>query len=146
MFFLVKLIKISKLDLIKICNMIDNLHFEFGEIRVFKNFVVAVMNEGVTVIPEYNQELLKISEKFFHNRPFGYITYRKNSYAVNPLVYLKTSTIENLVAFAVVSTHEISISNLEVEKRFLTKPLKHFTDLDEAKDWVNKMVAEAEKK
>lgn len=126
--------------------MIDTLHFEFGEIRVFRNFVVAVMNEGITVIPEYNQELLKISEKFFHNRPFGYITYRKNSYAVNPLVYLKTSTIENLVAFAVVSTHEISISNLEVEKRFLTKPLKHFTDLDEAKDWVNKMVAESEEK
>ena len=50
------------------------------------------------------------------------------------------------MAFAVVSTHEISISNLEVEKRFLTKPLNHFTDLDEAKDWVNKMVAEAEKK
>ena len=69
--------------------MIDTLYFEFGEIRVFKNFVVAVMKEGITVIPEYNQELLKISEKFFHNRPFGYITYRKNSYAVNPLVYLK---------------------------------------------------------
>lgn len=121
--------------------MIDTLQFEFGEIRIFKNFVVAVMKEGITVKPEYNVELFKISEKYFHNRPFGYITYRINSYAVNPMVYLKTSTINNLVAFAVVSTDNLRISNLVVEKRFLKKPFMHFADLDEAKDWVNELIA-----
>lgn len=120
--------------------MIETLHFEFGEIRVFKNFVVAVMKEGITVKPKYNDDLLKISEKYFHKRGFGYITYQKNSYAVDPMVYLKTSNIENLVAFAVVSKDELRIKNLEVEKRFLNKPFKHFTDLDDAKNWVNELI------
>lgn len=124
--------------------MIETLQFEFGEIHIFKNFVVAIMKEGVTVIPEYNEELVKISKKYFHNRPFGYITYRINSYAVNPLVYLKTSTIENLVGFAVVSTDVLRISNLEIEKRFLDKPLKHFSEMNDAQNWVNEIIAERE--
>ncbi|SRX55884.1 hypothetical protein [Aequorivita sp. CIP111184] len=120
--------------------MIKTLNFEFGEIRVFKNFVVVVMNEGITVKPEYNDDLIAISENYFRDRPFGYITYRKNSYSVNPMVYLKTSKIENLIAFAVVSDDALRIRNLEVERRFLTKPFEHFNNLDDAKDWVNKMI------
>ena len=123
--------------------MIKTLNFEFGEIRVFKSFVVVVMKEGITVKPEYNQDLIDISEEYFKDRPFGYITYRKNSYSVDPMIYLKTSKIENLIAFAVVSEDGLRSSNLEIEKRFLKKPLKHFNNLDAAKDWVNKMIKEA---
>ncbi|MDC7999934.1 hypothetical protein POV26_02710 [Aequorivita todarodis] len=123
--------------------MIDTLHFEFGEVRVFKNFVVVVMKEGITVQPEHNDDLENIAKKYYKGRKFGYITYRINSYAVNPMVYLKTSEIENLVAFAVVSTNGLKTSNLELEKRFLKKPLKHFSSLDEAKNWVNEMIETA---
>ncbi len=116
------------------------LNFEFGEIRVFKNFVVVVMKEGITVKPEYNDDLINISENYFRDRPFGYITYRKNSYSVDPMIYLRTSKIENLIAFAVVSDDGLKETNLEVEKRFLTKPFEHFNNLDAAKDWVNNMI------
>lgn len=119
------------------------LNYEFGEIRVFKNFVVVVMKEGITVIPKYNDDLVHISENYFKGRPFGYITYRKNSYSVDPMIYLKTSKIENLIAFAVVSDDGLKVSNLEIEKRFLTKPFRHFKNLDNAKDWVNKMIEDA---
>ena len=120
--------------------MIDVLYFEFGEMRIFSNFVLVVMKEGITVMPEHNDDLLAVSLKYYKNKPFGYITFRINSYAVNPLVYLKTSEIKNLVAFAVVSTDPLKIANLELEKRFLTKPLKHFESLDEAKKWVEDMI------
>lgn len=120
--------------------MTETLHFEFGEIRIFKNFVVVVMKEGITVKPEYNDDLANIAEKYYNGRKFGYITYRRNSYAVNPMIYIQTSKIENLVAFAVVSTSGLKASNLEVEKQFLKKPLKHFNNLDEAKNWVNDMI------
>lgn len=122
--------------------MITTLFFEFGEIRVFKNFVVVVMNEGITVKPEYNNDLVGISEKYFTKRPFGYITYRKNSYAVDPLVYIETSKIENLIAFAVVSSDGLKLSNLELEKRFYTRSFKHFSNLDDAKDWINSLINE----
>ncbi len=120
--------------------MIKTLNFEFGEVRIFKNFVVVVMKEGINVKPEYNDDLMNISEKYFKKRSFGYITYRKNSYSVDPMIYLKTSKIENLIGFAVVSDDGVKVSNLEVEKRFFTKPFKHFNNLDAAKDWVNEMI------
>jgi len=114
--------------------------FNFGEINIFKNFVIAIMNEGVTVRPEYNIHLEEVANKYFANRPFGYITYRKNSYSVDPMVYLKTTKIENLVAFAVVATDGQKVSNIEIEKIFFKKPFKNFTNLDDAKDWVNDII------
>ncbi|CAM3407698.1 hypothetical protein [Aequorivita lipolytica] len=121
--------------------MIKTLHFDFGEIRVFKNFVVVIMKEGITVKPEDNQHLVNISKEYFSERCFGYITYRINSYAVNPMVYIETSKIENLVAFAVVSAEGLKVSNLQLEKRFITIPFEHFSDLDNAKNWVNGLVS-----
>lgn len=123
--------------------MIDVLDFEFGEIRVFPNFVVVVMKEGITVHPEHNKELVWIAEKYYKGKNFGYITYRINSYAVNPMVYLLTSKIDNLVAFAVVSTDGLKLSNIEIEKRFLTKPFEHFSNLDDAKNWVIEIIGQS---
>jgi len=120
--------------------MIDTLHFEFGEIRVFRNFVIAFMKEGTTVVPEHNRDLEKIAKKYYKDKKFGYITYRMNSYAVDPLVYVETSKIPNLVAFAVVAKDILKESNFELEKLFLSKPCRCFLTLDQAKDWVNEMV------
>lgn len=120
--------------------MIKTLFYDFGEINIFKNFVIAIMKEGTTVKPEHNNDLVEVANTYFPNRPFGYISYRKNSYAVDPMVYLKTSQIENLVAFAVVAEDEQRIRNAEVEKLFLKKPLQIFTNLDEAKDWINGLI------
>ncbi len=120
--------------------MIKRLFYDFGEINVFRNFVIAIMKEGTTVRPEHNDDLVEVANTYFFNRPFGYITYRKNSYAVDPMVYLKTSEIKNLVAFAVVADDEQKLRNAEIEKLFLKKPLEIFSNLDEAKDWVNNLI------
>jgi hypothetical protein len=121
-------------------HMVKTLFYEFGEIGVFKNFVIAIMKEGTTVKPEHNNDLTEIAKKYFSDRPFGYISYRKNSYAVDPMVYLQTSKINNLVAFAVVSEDGLKTANVELEKLFLKKPFKHFLKLDDAKDWINEIV------
>lgn len=120
--------------------MITSLRYDFGKIDVFDTYVLAVMDEGVTVKPEYNVELVKLSEQYFSGKSFGYITFRTNSYSVDPKVYIETSKIENLVAFAVVADNPLNISNIDVEKIFLTKPMKVFSNLDEAKNWVNQVV------
>ncbi len=123
--------------------MKTTLQYDIGQIQIFENYVVAIMNEGITVEPRYNDILAQIAHDYFGNRPFGYITHRKNSYAVNPMVYLKTSTIENLVAFAVVSKDGIRVSNIEVEKRFLKQPLRHFEKLADAEAWINETINKA---
>ncbi|WP_240607714.1 hypothetical protein [Marixanthomonas spongiae] len=98
------------------------------------------MDEGITVSPEYNDYLLTISTKYYAQRNFGYITKRVNSYSVDPRVYFETSKIENLVAFAVVSSENLRISVTKIEKLFLKKPFRHFNSMKKAIQWVNAIV------
>lgn len=61
------------------------------------------MNEGITVIPEYNDILISLANTYFPQRDFVYITHRKNSYSVDPTIYIETSKISNLRAFVVIA-------------------------------------------
>lgn len=112
------------------------LEYDFCNIEVYDDYVLAIMFEGITVAPNYNDVLLSVSENYFKNKLFGYITHRIHSYSVDPRIYFETSKIKNLVAFAVVSSKQIDISNTELEKIFLKKPFKHFIELENAINWV----------
>lgn len=114
--------------------------YTFGELSIFDNFIIAVIKEGVILTMEDNVVLIDIAEKYFKNQPFAYITNRINSYSVNPKIYLETSKIENLVAFAVVSQNDLSISNAQFEKQFLKKPYKSFSKLIDAIDWCEELI------
>lgn len=118
-----------------------SITFPFGKVDVYDNYLISVMNEGETVTPEHNHELAKLSRSVYKDRPFGYITHRKNSYSVDPKTYFETSKIENLVAFAVVTNERLAISNTEVEKLFLKKPVEVFETLEQAETWVNSIIA-----
>ncbi|MGK0377835.1 hypothetical protein [Patiriisocius sp. Uisw_017] len=120
--------------------MREKLHFEFGEVSVYKDYVIVVMKEGITVAPKYNDDLIKISEAYFKNRKFGYITHRKHSYSVDPQIYFKTSKIKNLVAFAIVANENPITKTSDLEKKFLKQPLKVFLELENAVNWVQELV------
>ncbi|PNQ72965.1 hypothetical protein C1T31_08145 [Hanstruepera neustonica] len=113
------------------------LTYPFGKITIYDNYLIAVMNEGVTILPELNDVLENISNDYFSGKNFVYITHRLNSYAVDPNIYFRTSKIENLVGFAVVSGKKIVIDNTDLESVFLSKPFKTYNNLDEAIKWAN---------
>lgn len=120
--------------------MITTLKYEFCKVEVYSKYIIVVMNEGITLTPEKNDFLLNIATKYFKNSNFGYITNRINSYSVDPSIYIETSKIENLVAFAVVSSIPLNISNAQIEKIFYKNPFCHFLELNEAVSWVKEIV------
>ncbi len=120
--------------------MIASLRYDFGKVDIFDYFVLAIINEGVNVVPHFNKKLVEIANRYYKGKFFGYITLRINSYSVDPRIYTETSKIDNLVAFAVVSENKMNISNIEVEKRFLNKPFEHFSKVSEAKKWVQDLI------
>lgn len=113
--------------------------YPFGEVTIYKNYLVAIMNEGVTISPNLNDVLERISKEYFADTKFVYITHRINSYAVDPSIYFKTSKIENLAGFAVVTGKKIVIDNTDLESSFLTKPFKAFSNLENAISWAKKL-------
>ena len=58
----------------------------------------------------------------------------------------QASKIENLVGFAIVSSKNIARINSQIEQIFSKKPLKTFTEINDATEWANNAVREADEK
>ncbi len=114
---------------------------EIGSVQVYDNYMVAVFNEGCTVTLERVYQMIGISEIHFRDKPFGFISLRKNSYAIDPTVYSYVRELDNLKAFAIVSVKEMDMHNFAIEKMFYKKTMKFFIDYNNALAWVKRRVA-----
>lgn len=114
------------------------LELEFGRVWFSGNILIAELNEGILFDVENNRKLLEIGNETFAGQPYGYISYRKNSYAVNPMVYLESASAPNLKAIAVVSTSEICKQNAVLERQFYKEnnQFEVFSELEEAIQWM----------
>ncbi|MCB0373024.1 MAG: STAS/SEC14 domain-containing protein [Muricauda sp.] len=111
---------------------------DIGTVQVFDNYMVSSFNEGTTITLERAYQIIGISEIHFRDKPFGYISLRKNSYAVDPTIYNYVRGLENLKAFAIVSKKEIDMHNFKIEKLFYKKNMEFFIEYDNAVAWVKK--------
>ncbi|WP_037321194.1 hypothetical protein [Salegentibacter sp. Hel_I_6] len=117
----------------------ENLELEFGQVRIFKNILIAELNEGLLFNTENNHKLLAIGKEVFQDRSYGYISLRKNSYAVDPLVYRDSARAKNLKAIAVVSDNGLIRLNADkVERKFYKDPnsFEVFERIEEAINWI----------
>jgi len=125
-------------------SMFHYYDFKDSEVFIFDNFLVNQIKQGVTVTPEHNQQLRDVLDKHFKNKKVVYISNRYYNYAVDPLTYLETSKIHNLVAMAIVADTTIAKSNAKLESMFYKKNFEVFETLSEAMAWVQKQLAESE--
>ncbi|WP_369995220.1 hypothetical protein [Winogradskyella sp.] len=120
--------------------MKESLTFDFCDMTIFDSYVIVVMKEGVDIKPKHNDVLVEITNTYFSDKPFVYITHRVNSYSVDPKVYHETSKIKNLKGFAVVSSNYQAKFNAQIEQMFFKEPFEIFTKLEDAIDWAKKLV------
>lgn len=108
---------------------------QIGEVEIYESYILAQFNEGITINAEVVEQIIAIAQKHFPLQSFAYITIRKNSYAVDPMVYLKAFELENLKAIAIVSNKFIDNHNVKIEKHFFNKPMRVYETLEEAVSW-----------
>ncbi len=120
--------------------VVREYQLEVGKIQVYENYMVSIFDDGATLTLERVYQILGIAEIHFRNKDFGYISLRKNSYAVDPTVYTYLRSLDNLKAFAIVSVKEIDMHNFKIEKLFYKKPMKFFIQYDNALAWVKRRV------
>ena len=118
--------------------VVREYQLEVGTVQVFDNYMVASFDEGATITLERTYQIIGISEIHFRYKVFGYISLRKNSYAVDPTVYNYLRGMDNLKAFAIVSKKEIDMHNFNIERMFYKKPMEFFIEFDNALDWIQK--------
>jgi len=117
--------------------MSNQLNCPFGSISIHDYYLIAVMNEGVTVTDKVNTIIMGIIDRYYKGKSFIYIAHRLNSYAVDPNVYKKVAQIKNLTGIAIVSTKQVALNNAEIERLFITIPFETFNTLDEATHWAS---------
>ncbi|PKA99573.1 hypothetical protein B0O79_3285 [Flavobacteriaceae bacterium MAR_2009_75] len=120
--------------------IVREYQLDVGKVQVYENYMVALFDEGATLTLERVYQIIGISEIHFRNKSFGYISLRKNSFAVDPTIYTYLRQLENLKAFAIVSVKEIDMHNFKIEKLFYKKPMKFFIEYDNALKWVKRRV------
>jgi len=112
----------------------------FSTLKFYDNYVICEVNEGVLFSIKENRIQIQEVQNYFRTKPFVYITHRKNSYTVDPTIHNESTLIESLLGIAVVSKNETVSNNLQIEKLFFKKPLKHFTSIEMAKEWSQKLI------
>jgi len=120
--------------------VVKEYQLEVGKVQVFENYMVSVFEDGATLTLERAYQILGIAEIHFRNKDFGYISLRKNSYAIDPTVYTYLRGLDNLKALAIVSVKEIDMHNFKIEKLFYKKPMKFFIQYENALAWVKRRV------
>ncbi|WP_273567509.1 STAS/SEC14 domain-containing protein [Maribacter halichondriae] len=120
--------------------IVREYQLDIGVIQVFENYMVAIFEEGATLTLERAYQIIGISEIHFREKNFGYISLRKNSYAIDPTIYSYLRELDNLKALAIVSVKEIDMHNFKIEKLFYKKPMKFFIEFDNALAWVKQRV------
>ncbi len=120
--------------------IVREYQLDIGVIQVFENYMVAIFEEGATLTLERAYQIIGISEIHFREKNFGYISLRKNSYAIDPTIYSYLRELSNLKALAIVSVKEIDMHNFKIEKLFYKKPMKFFIEFDNALAWVKQRV------
>ena len=123
--------------------IVREYELEIGTVQVYENYMVSMFDEGATLTLERAYQIIGISEIHFRDRYFGFISLRKNSYAIDPTIYNYLKELENLKAFAIVSVKEIDMHNFKIEKLFYKKPMKFFIEFDNALKWVKRRVKAA---
>lgn len=113
---------------------------ESGLVKVYNDYVISIFNEGTTITLERLLQLLRIMEIHYQDKNFGYISIRKNSYAIDPMIYSYLRELDSLKAFAIVSVKEIDMYNFNIEKLFYKKPMKFFIDQENALTWVKRRI------
>jgi hypothetical protein len=116
--------------------IVREYQLEIGKVQVYENYMVSIFDEGATLTLERAYQIIGISEIHFRDKNFGFISLRKNSYAVDPTIYNYLKELENLKAFAIVSVKEIDMHNFKIEKLFYKKPMKFFIEYDNALKWI----------
>ncbi|WP_040559432.1 STAS/SEC14 domain-containing protein [Kordia algicida OT-1] len=117
----------------------DIYTFENGKLYLYEDLIIGEINEGVHITTDV---LLSFFE-FFHENykvPFGYISYRKNSYSIDPQVYKMLPENNLLKGIAVVTDKKFSVLNAHVEKSFFNGKYELFTTLNAAINWLDKII------
>ena len=119
------------------------IELDFGTLEIHDHCVISTIKEGVLFDKEERKKLFKVFDAYFEEKPFVYISNRKNDYTVNPTSYLQEDDYSNqLVGMAVLCYSKSSYQTALFEKKFYSRAFNVFYNIEACKLWANEILFE----
>jgi hypothetical protein len=98
------------------------LQFDFGQLTIDNHIIIGEVLQDRHVEIDVVSKVIETANKYFHGKPWAYISNRKHSFSSNPMVHQVASSFEkNMLVFAVVAQRPLTQNVAEVEKQFKGK-------------------------
>ncbi|MBU3822710.1 hypothetical protein KO566_11605 [Flavobacteriaceae bacterium XHP0103] len=128
--------------------VVKELNYPFGDIFIFKGYLVSEIKEGVTFNWEDHGKVIVEDVVAFlktDGRDLVYISNRINAYSVVAADWIKFfKRAYTLKAYCIVSQGKLGVMNYMVENLFFSKKIKRFNTVFEAVNWVKNNMTEIE--
>ncbi len=109
----------------------------FAHMELHEHYVVCTIHEGVVFDTPQVHKLHEVFAEHYHDRPFGYISNRKNDYTINPTSYAENDNYEvQLVGVATLCYSDETYQNALFAERFLQYPHKAFFKMEDCVNWI----------
>lgn len=118
------------------------IDLEFVRMELNDHCVTSTVKEGVLIELEHIAAFHEIFAEYYSDRPFGFIDNRVNQYAINLNPELYNTRYPKMVGIAIVCYTDNCIKNANFEQTFYNWPFGVFKELEEAKQWIAKLIAE----
>ncbi|WP_300436471.1 hypothetical protein [Christiangramia sp.] len=113
----------------------NTLELSFTSLEFYDSIVLSTVKDDIVLNLEHIEELRKICADFFKNEGFVYISNRKNSYTVNPIIYINLIKTNTLKGIAIISENIEKLQIANFEKKFSPVPYELFQNEKEAFVW-----------
>lgn len=117
-------------------------NLDYAQLFIFENYVISQINEGIVLRPENNDEMRDIIQNYFIDKKWVYISNRVHDYTVNPVTYLETSKITDLLGICIVTTSVIGKKTALFESKFYSKKFMVASNIVEAINWAVEVLDE----
>ena len=116
--------------------MIKRIVLDFGAIEFHDNIAIGIINEGVDLTQDQEEEIFSFCEQQYGDEDFAFISHRMNSYSFNPFMHKEVAnTRDHLKAYAVVALTPAQRLSFAIEKLFFKKPCSFFLNMKDAMYW-----------
>ena len=114
---------------------------DLGIFYIYSKYAIGVIHEGINLTNLQQLSILvAVCEKHFGLQEFVYISYRLNSYSIDPTLYSYLLEMKNLAGIGIVTRNELYKQNFKVEKVFYSKNMRIFDKLEEAIKWSHDII------
>ena len=121
-------------------SLLKTIELKDTNLQFYSNYVISNVKEDVVFENYHVNQILRICNVVFGNKPYVYISNRKVAYNVNPTIYFGLKDLDDLAGIAIVTNELSGQKTAQFEKQFSPVPFDIFTNMEEAVSWAESLL------